>query len=384
MNNDSNTLRYLAILHEWKKFIVINTVIVIVLSVVISLLLPNWYKASTSLLSPKQPDLLSSLGSTSSVLKGISGLSRLGGFGQKSNSYNYFAILNSRTTMEKVVKKFDLISVYDTPDSSMEKAIKELSNNIRFEDGENDEIIIEVFDKDPKRAAAMANYFVEVLNEINTRIGTLEARNNREFMERRLEEANHMLFQSEEVLKKYQEQSGLIITPEQTSGIDAIASLYAMKVKKEVEVAVLEKSVTADNNALQQMRLELNELEKKVSTIPETGIASLRLYRDVAIQQKIVEFLVPLYEQARIEEQKDVPVLLVLDTAIPPEKKSKPQRSLIVLLSTFLMFSFSVALVFMMHAIRMLMTAGESVVGTALYNFVKRVVGVYKISNIRM
>jgi uncharacterized protein involved in exopolysaccharide biosynthesis len=286
--------------------------------------------------------------------------------------------------MEKVVRKFDLITVYDTPDSSMEKAIKELSNNIRFEDGENDEIIIEVFDKNPQRAASMANYFVEVLNEINTRIGTLEARNNREFMERRLEEANQMLFKSEEVLKKYQEKSGLIITPEQTSGIDAIASLYAMKVKKEVEVAILEKGVTADNNALQQMRLELNELEKKVSTIPETGIASIRLYRDVAIQQKIVEFLVPLYEQARIEEQKDVPVLLVLDTAIPPEKKSKPQRSLIVLLSTFVMFTFSVALAFMMHAIRTLTNTGESVVQSTLYNFVKRIVGVYKISNIRL
>lgn len=384
MNNESNVLKYLAILHEWRKFIVINTGIVIILSVVISLLLPNWYRASTSLLSPKQPDLLSSLGSTSSVLKGISGLGRLGGFGQKSNSYNYFAILNSRTTMEKVVRKFDLITVYDTPDSSMEKAIKELSNNIRFEDGENDEIIIEVFDKNPQRAASMANYFVEVLNEINTRIGTLEARNNREFMERRLEEANQMLFKSEEVLKKYQEKSGLIITPEQTSGIDAIASLYAMKVKKEVEVAILEKGVTADNNALQQMRLELNELEKKVSTIPETGIASIRLYRDVAIQQKIVEFLVPLYEQARIEEQKDVPVLLVLDTAIPPEKKSKPQRSLIVLLSTFVMFTFSVALAFMMHAIRTLTNTGESVVQSTLYNFVKRIVGVYKISNIRL
>jgi uncharacterized protein involved in exopolysaccharide biosynthesis len=370
-----------SIIYTWRKFIFINTAVVAILSVIISLLLPNWYKSTTSLLSPKQPDLLSSLSSTSSVLKGISGLSKLGSFGQKSNAYNYFAILKSRTTMEKVIQRFDLLNVYDLKDHSMELTVKELSENTRFEEGEDDNITIEVFDKDPARAAEMCNYFVEVLNEMNTKIGTLEAKNNREFIEQRLKEANEGLFMAEESLKKYQEKTGIIITPEQTSGMDAVASLYVMKMKKELEYAVLQRTVSADNNSLQQIKTELNELQKKVSTIPQTGISSLRLYRDLVIQQKIVEFLVPIYEQARIEEQKDVPVLLVLDTAVKAEKKTKPQRSLIVLLSTCGMLAFSLALVFIIHPFVQKHVAGSSIIEDKMIGIVKKTAALYRMSD---
>ncbi len=379
MDQQSHSIKYFSILFTWRRFIIINTIVAIVVSVGISLALPNWYKATTSLLAPKQPDLLSSLGSTSSVLKGISGLSKLGGFGQKSNSYNYFAILKSRTTMEKVVQKFDLVNAYDLYEHSMERTIKELSENTRFEDGEDDNIVIEVFDKDPNKAAEMCNYFLEVLNEVNTRIGTLEAKNNREFIERRLQEANQMLFQAEESLRTYQEKSGLIISPDQSSGVDAIASLYVMKMKKELEYSILQKSVSTDNNALQQISIELKELQKKVSTIPQTGINSLRLYRELVIQQKIVEFLIPLYEQSRIEEQKDVPVLLVLDKAVTPERKTKPQRSLIVLLTTFGVMAVSISMVFMMNIILLSKKDGNSELESKLIRSVQKIMSVYRL-----
>jgi len=353
MQTEKNLFYYLSILFEWRRFIIINFIIIILLTVVISLLLPNWYKSSTTLIQPKQSDIFSNLGATGSLLRGISGLGRISGLGgQRSGTYNYFAILRSRTTFERVIKKFDLINVYDTKDSSMELTIKELMKNVNFEEDEDDKISIEVYDKDPLRAAAMANYFVEVLNEINIQLGTQEAKNNRMFIEQRLQEANTALFRAEDSLRKFQERSGLIITPEQTSGIDAIATLYSMKVKKEVEVAIMERSIGSDNTTLQQLKIELSELNKKIAGIPHTGMESLRLYREVAIQQKIVEFLVPLYEQARIEEQKNIPVLLVLDKAVPAEKKIKPQRSLIVFLSSSIALVLLILLTFLFHGVR--------------------------------
>ncbi len=72
------------------------------------------------------------------------------------------------------------------------------------------------------------------------------------------------------------------------------------------------------------------------------------------IQQKILEFLVPIYEQAKIDEQKDVPVLLILDKAIPAEKKSKPKRVLIIVFSSFFALTFSILLVFILHRVRKL------------------------------
>jgi len=244
--------------------------------------------------------------------------------------------------------------VYDISDSSMEKTIKELDGNVAFEEQTDDNITIEVYDKDPIRAANMANYFVDVLNEVSTRLGTQEVRSNREFIESRVSETQDSLRQTEEALREYQEHSGMIITPDQTTSADAMASLYASKAKMEVEVAIMEHNVIADNPTLVQKKLELLELNKKISTIPQIGLKSFRLYRDVAIQQKILEFLIPIYEQARIEEQKDLPVLLVLDKAVPAERKSKPQRVLIIVLASFLALTVSILLVFIMHGLKKL------------------------------
>ncbi|MEK9137480.1 MAG: Wzz/FepE/Etk N-terminal domain-containing protein [Bacteroidota bacterium] len=345
-------LDYLSVLVKWRRFIIINVLVVTVIAVIASLTLPKWYRATASVLPPKEPDMLGSLGAASSVLRGLSGARALRGLGQSQGAYNYFAILKSRTAMEAVVRRFDLFQVYEVSDTSMEKAVRALAGNTAFETGDDDNITIEVLDKDPQRAADMANYFVEVLNDISLKLGTQEAKNNREFIEKRLEKSREDLHQTEEALQEYQEKSGIIVTIDpSTPGVSAIAELYGMKAKKEIELAILKRTVTADNPLVKQAELELRELDRKLSTFPGVGIESLRLYRDLAIQQKIIEFLVPLHEQAKVDEQKDVPVLLVLDKAIAPERKVKPQRSLIVFLAGTLSLFFFVLLAFLLHGL---------------------------------
>ena len=334
----------------WRRFIVINVLVATVAAVVVSFLLPRWYRATASILPPKEPDMFSALGNAGSLLRGLPSLSRrtLGGSG---GTYNYFAILKSRGAMEAVIRKFDLMAEYGISDSSMEKAIKELSGNVMFETQEDDNITIEVLDRDAVRAAAMANYFVELLNEISMQLGTKEAGNNREFIGKRLEGINADLREAEDSLQGYQERTGTLIVPEGEgmSGIGPIAELYGMKARKEVELAIARRMGTGDNPAVRQLVVEVGELEKKIGGIPGIGIESLRLYRNVAIQQKIIEFLVPLYEQAKINEQKDVPVLLVLDRAVPAERKAKPQRMLIVFLTFSLTVLVCVPLAFLMQ-----------------------------------
>jgi uncharacterized protein involved in exopolysaccharide biosynthesis len=46
----------------------------------------------------------------------------------------------------------------------------------------------------------------------------------------------------------------------------------------------------------------------------------------------LYELLAKQYELAKIDEAKDATVIQVLDIAIEPDRKSKPRRSLIVLL----------------------------------------------------
>jgi tyrosine-protein kinase Etk/Wzc len=381
MSQEPNSIRYVGILLRWKRFIIINFIVVFLLATGISFLLPKWYKSTASLLPPKQPDLFSSLGSSSSMLKGISGLSKLGGLGQRSDVYNYFAILKSRTTMEAVIRKFNLISVYDVSDSSMEKAIKELEGNTEFEEQPDDNITIVVYDKDPVRAADMANYFVEVLNEVSTRLGTQEARSNREFIEARVAKIYKDLHQAEDSLRAFEEKSPVMVFPdENSSGLSSVAELFAMKAKKEIELGILERTVSPDNPELMRYRIELSEINKKVVHIPETGIGALRLYRQVVIQQKILEFVLPLLEQAKVEEKKDIPSTLVLDRAVPAERKSRPQRVLIVFLSTFFAFTFSILLIFFMHGVQQL-DSENSALARKMQKNINALIRLYRIGN---
>jgi len=382
-NNQATTgssfLDMISILVEWRRFILFNFLVVTLIAVIISLILPKWYRATASILPPKEPDMFGSLGAASTVLKGLTAGRSLKGLGQSRAAYNYFAILKSRTAMEAVVHRFDLITVYDISDSSMEKAVKMVEDNVNFETQDDENLTIEVLDKDPRRAADMANYFVDLLNDISIRLGTQEARNNRVFIEERLRMTRDDLRKAEDSLRDYQERTGIIVAMDpEASGVSPVAELYGLKAKKEIELAILKRGVAADNPVLQQKEVELSELSLKLSTFPGVGIESLRLYRDLLIHQKIMEFLVPLHEQAKVDEQKDVPVLLVLDKAVPPEKKVKPQRVLIVFVASFLTLMASIVCVLFMsgilrHEDRRLPLAARLLKGT------NKVVALYKV-----
>jgi uncharacterized protein involved in exopolysaccharide biosynthesis len=338
---------FAAVLATWRRFILVIVSVCTVAALIISVLLPNWYKATARLLPPKDTSPTNMLGAAGSVLRGL-GSGRLSALGnQNTGSYNYMAILNSRSAMEAVVRKFNLREVYDVRDTSMQEAINALEDNVSFTLERDDDIAIEVLDKDKQRAADMANYFVDQLNNISNRLATQEASNNRDFIEHRLNEVQADLRMAEDSLRAYQQVSGLIITPDENASSSAIGALYGMKAKKEIEFAILQRTMGEDNPQLHQTEIELDELNKKVSGIPEVGIQSLRFYRRVVIQQKIMEYLVPLFEQARIEQQKDIPVILVLDRAIPPEKKDRPKRSVIVLVVFAASLAFSILIVLM-------------------------------------
>lgn len=328
---ETQLLDLLIVVLKRRRLIAINLVIVTIVAVVVSLLLSKWYTATTSILPPKQQDIFGSVSGGSSLMRNLQGVARLGGVNAKSGAYNYFAIFKSRSAMEAVIRRFDLIKVYEIADSSMEKAIRELEGNVTFEQTDDEYIRIEVLDRDPRRAADIANAFVEVLNSLSIQLGTQEARSNREFIEKRLTESKDDLRNSEERLLSFQEKTGMVMTSEESASASGVASLYALRAKKEVELAILKRGTTMDNEQTRQLSVELGELNKKLASIPEEGMESFRLYRNVVVQQKIVEFLVPLYEQARIDEQKDIPVILVLDKAHPPERKTKPKRLLLVL-----------------------------------------------------
>jgi tyrosine-protein kinase Etk/Wzc len=247
-------------------------------------------------------------------------------------------------------------------DTSMDLAIEELASYVKFDVNEEETTIsITVIDKDPKRAAEMANYFVEMLNIVSLNLATREAKTNREFIGKRLEDARAELKSAEDALRAYQEKEGVVLSPDLSPGsIDAVAELYAMKARKELELSILERTVSEGSDVVTTLRVELSELNKKLANVPEVGLESFRLHREAAIQQKILEFLVPMHEQAKIDEQKDVPVILVLDRAVPAEKKYKPKRALLVASAAVISLLVSLLIVFAASHLEALKLANAS------------------------
>ena len=279
-----------------------------------TLLIPNRYKSVARLLPPKQhgSSLPSNISQLAQNLLPLGTLSRLG---VSQDSYNYLAILQSYTSLESLIKKFDLSEVYDvSPRTSIEKTMKELEDYVDFKIEDEGTITITVWDTDPKRAADMANYLIDVLNDISLRLGTKEATDNRIFIEKRYVKVLSDLKSAEDTLKRFQQKYGIYSLQEALSG-KFLSSFVPL------------------------------------NKVPDLTMDYIRLYRDLEIQNKILEFALPMYEQAKVDEQKDIPAVLILDKAVPGEKKDTPKRMLLVGASSLLVLILLSMYVFFVEAL---------------------------------
>jgi uncharacterized protein involved in exopolysaccharide biosynthesis len=94
--------------------------------------------------------------------------------------------------------------------------------------------------------------------------------------------------------------------------------------------------------ALQQLESLKRELAKiegdgkvtgKTDSAGAKGMENLHRLRDVKYHETIFELLAKQFEMAKMDEAKDASLIQVLDKAVEPETKSKPKRSLIVIVT---------------------------------------------------
>jgi tyrosine-protein kinase Etk/Wzc len=372
-----NVLDALVVLARHKRLIIRTTFGVLLISVALYwLVIPRWYKSTASVMPPKQRNMM---GLLSAVTRTVTSPLRNLGLGGGTDEISQFqTILASRRALEALVDSFGLQEVYRI--STREETMKELTSNISVEMGKEDvSLDISVYDTDRNRAAAMANYLVETLNRIYMEMSVSEARSNRQFLERRYNQNMTDLEAAENDYKAFQEKYGAYAVPEQVkAAVQAAAQLKAQITLKEIQLGILERSTTDENPETRSVRIELNEMQRQMNRMvygspgekgpeifapfaktPEIGLEYLRHYREVEIQGKLLELLFPLYEQARIEEQRDTPSVLILDNAIPAEKASRPKRLIITLLATLGAFVLTCIAAFVWDAF-VRMQAGQS------------------------
>jgi len=326
-----------ALLVKARRFLIMNFIIVVLVTSGVSLILPVWFASMVSFVPPRETGLAGGLGALSTVLRDVAplrGLTNLAG--GRTALGTYLSILDSRSAKEAMVRRFDLIQVYEIDDQSMEKAIKALEANVEIEVAEEGHVTVTVLDKDPVRAAEMANYFITVVNNISTDLSLQAASKYREFLEKGVFQAQDSLRLYEEAFRDFQKEKGFVIIPNEVqSGMRSVGELYAQKTLLELDVNFLLQTVGPENSILKQKQLELRLLNEKVSDIPDLGLEHLRLFRSISVQSKILEVLIPLLEQARLEEKRETPSVAVLDVAVPAEKKAKPKRMIMVAVAGF-------------------------------------------------
>jgi tyrosine-protein kinase Etk/Wzc len=347
--DDEISLLDLAIvLAKHKRLILGLPLAAAIVAAIISLLMTPIYTGTAKLLPPQQ-----SQSTAAAVLSQLGALSGLAGGaipGIKNPNDIYVAMLKSRTVADNLINRFKLQELYEA--QYLVDARKALANVSTIMSGKDGVIAIDVEDKDPKRAAVLANAYVEELERLTKVLAVSEASQRRLFFENQLKTTKDGLAEAEVALQRTQEQTGLIKLDDQGKAIiEAVAMIRARIAATEVQLRVMRSFATDKNSEVMRSEQELGGLRAQLAKlertnpvgqgdifvptgkVPEVGLEYVRKLREVKYHETLFELLAKQYELARIDEAKDAFLIQVLDKAVEPERRTRPKRTLMVILS---------------------------------------------------
>lgn len=351
---------FFATLVQWRKLILRNFIILTVVSLIIALLLPKWYTSRTTLLPP-ETESGSSLSAFSVMADLPFNLKNLIG-GGTSASELYLGILRSRNLREAIIKKLELMKLWET--EYMADALRTLDDVTELDQTEEGLIVIATTAQSQELAQKMAQAYIDELDRVNRNIRFSTAQQTRAFIEKRFQQAEQDMQRTVGALRDFQKEHGVISLEEQTkASIKAAAELRAQMVVKEVEYDVLRKQFSESHEQIRLLKSSLEALGQQLqrveagtngtnevlipfSDLPDLGMKYVFLLRDTEVQRAIYKLLAQQYEEARIREMRDTPTVQVLDVPALPERKSKPKRLYYVLAGMLLSFLVSGGVIF--------------------------------------
>jgi tyrosine-protein kinase Etk/Wzc len=338
----------LIVLAERKRLILLVTVFCVSLATLLAFVLPARYTATVVLLPPQQNSSMSS--ALASQLGSLAGMAALAGgsLGIKNPNDMYVAMFKGRTVEDAMVHDFGLMREYH--DRYLSDARKDLERHATVDGSGKDGLIhISIEDHDPHRAAELANGYVDRFRSLSEHLAITEASQRRLFFEQQLEQAKNNLADAEEALKQTEQKTGLIQLDSQARAlIESAASLRAQIAAKEVQIQGMQTYATGQNSQLVEAEQELDGLRAQLAKlggntdgsgelivpkgmVPEAGLEYVRKLRDVKYYETIFDILARQFEIAKLDEAKQGALIQVVDSAVPPDKKSFPRVGLFLL-----------------------------------------------------
>lgn len=346
----------LTLLARRNRLVAAVTGIAMLLGIAISLLLPVSYTASAKIMTPQQTQssasfLMGQLAlnpSTPNPLAAATGAT----LGLRNPNELYMGLLGSRPIADAIIEKFGLTGVYHAKD--MTAARRSLADNTTITSEKSTLIAISVTDTDKKRAADIANAYPEQLRALTKDLAVTEASQRRLFYEQRLKDAKEDLVAAELAFQRIEQQKGLVQLDAQTKAlITSLTDLHAQVAAKEVQLQALRSYSTEHNPEVQLLESQLTSLQDQTARLEErggsrasgaldledvagAGAEYLRAEHELQYRQALFDLLLKQYDAARWDEAKNAAVIQVVERAIPPDRKSAPHRTVIVLIFTLL------------------------------------------------
>jgi len=361
---DEKPVDRLRVIWEERRFLWKMVLCGLVFGTLMAFLIPKYYESTAQLMPPDSDDS-SGMAMMAAMFSGGSGggLGALAGdlLGLKNTGALFVGILQSRTVLDRLVKRFNLQEVYGS--DLEEEACKKLSDRTDIsEDRKSGIISIEVTDRDPQRASALAQAYVDELNRLYAEVSTSAAHRERVFLEDRLRQVKVDLNNAAVEFSQFASKNTTIDIEEQGKAmVESAAVLQGQLIAAESELKGLEQIYAPSNvrirslqGQIAELRAQLNKmggtpggvpdhgpsndssLYPSIRQLPLLGVKYFDLYREAKIQEAVYEALTQQYEMAKVQEAKETPTVKVLDHANLPEKKSFPPRLAIIFLGVCL------------------------------------------------
>lgn len=350
----SSLLTWLRVTLKWKKLVRRTTLILLVTGLSVALLLPNRYTA-TVVIMPPQSGGASSSAAMMAQLSGMGQLASAGGgaLGIKNPNDQQVALLRSRTVGDAMVERFHLQQLYRRRYLSTARARWEKHTEI--DNGLKDGLIhISVTDSDPRRAADLANGWLDEYRRFTATLAITEASQRRLFYERQLSAARGDLVHAEEDMKQTEQRTGVIdIEGQDRTLIASAAVLRGQLAAKQIEIRAMREFAAEQNPDLQRAQQELASIEGQLAamdaasdrrtgdliapkgTVTQASLDYVRALREVKYRETVQDLLTRQYEGARVDEARQGALVQVVDPAIAPDRPTSSYKWWIALAAVF-------------------------------------------------
>jgi uncharacterized protein involved in exopolysaccharide biosynthesis len=301
----------------------------IIVSTIVSLLMTPMFK-STVIVFPTSTAAVSKsiLNTQYSPSKGD-----LLNFGLENECDQYLQVLNSNEIKDLINKKFDLMEHYGLDSTKTKYPVTKyydyFKNNFSFRRSEYLSIIIDVYDRDPKLAAQLANGVAAFSDTLIKRMQKERASLALNIAEREYKALDSVInFQEDSAQKlrllgasNYGDQS-IILTKLYFKALLKGKTDIANSIKKRLEnVTKYAKNLGILENAIADERIQRSSLNYK-------------------------------YTEAKAEFEQNLPNKFIVESAKVSEKKASPKRALIVLTSTISAIFFALVLILIIESLK--------------------------------